>query len=332
MRSSEMTAPLKLRHILSAIERAWLATPRWSRAWVWLGVALFSLWLFFSAECSSILYYISSWDALQFEGSYPITMLALAVIPLLFKKAALVGITLENKAGFGLPRSLLLGILIIIASLQLRSLSPMGFVPCIFVVVFFLLGSLILALPDASRHAFAFFCLYIAAVSLPTFVKAFLDEQASTLYIGCSMPFLRLVGCSAQTAGQVIGFLSLSGSVLTMYVDSMCAGSGSFSVFLFLSGLTYLVTRPGKKRAVILVSAGSIALYFLNVLRLVALVYIGYASSAAVMWEAHSSLGFLFVLPFYIIYLSIFFKLVQRDNSKTPIYSVGMADEWTPMW
>lgn len=315
--SSETASRRNLRHSLSALVNTWLATPPWRRGFVCLTVAVPLLWLSFPGAFSSILYSLSSLDAIQFEGSYPITMLALAAIFLFLKRAAVARMTVQNTDWLSLLRSLLLGILLVMASLQLNSFSPVGFIPSIFTTAFFLVGFLIIALPDASRLIVPLTCLYVAAVSLPTFIQAFLNDQASALYILSSMPILSRLGCSAQAAGQVISFQSSGGNIATMHVDSSCAGSGAFSVFLFLSGLMYLLARGGKKRTVLLVSGGAVALYSLNVLRLVVLVSIGCVFSSEVMWQAHSYLGYLLFVPFYFVFPLVFFRLVKRGSLKT---------------
>jgi len=284
---------------------------------IWLATALPTSMILFRRQWAFILQALLDWRLLQSEGSYPLAMLLLAGLFLFLKRRTLADSLERDRSRWGGTLPLLTGSLLVLSSLALSSLDPGNLIYSIIPVLIYLQGLFVPVFPEASKLTITLLGLYISTSSLPTVVDTFFDQPVSHFFIQCSMPLLGILGYSAQGVGQMITFLSSTGVPRILYINSSCAGPASFSVFLFLSGLMYLDLRPDKRQTILLTSAGCVALYLLNILRLLILAYVSYSYSSQAMWEVHSYLGYVLFLSFYVAYLLVFFRFLTRGDLRT---------------
>jgi thaumarchaeosortase len=103
-------------------------------------------------------------------------------------------------------------------------------------------------------------------------------------------------------------------------VSWSCAGSHSLFLYSFMIMLFLRGTSISRKRKIIYVVAGGIGTFFVNILRIVAILLAGVNNGAALASTFHEFYGEFFFIVWMFIYLSLIFlietRLIPKINNK----------------
>jgi thaumarchaeosortase len=132
---------------------------------------------------------------------------------------------------------------------------------------------------------------------------------------------LNLLGYGTATfSGGADGLgLTVTGanSSYSAIVSWSCAGSHSLFLYSFMIMLFLRGTSISRTRKMIYVVAGAVGTFFVNILRIVAILLAGVNSGASLAATFHEFYGEFFFIAWMFIYLSIIFLLETRLFNKT---------------
>ena len=137
---------------------------------------------------------------------------------------------------------------------------------------------------------------------------------------------LNLLGYGTQTfSGGANGLgLTVTGanSTYSAIVSWSCAGSHSLFIYSFMIMLFLRGTNISRKRKIIYVVAGSVGTFFVNIVRIVAILLAGVNSGASLAATFHEFYGEFFFIAWMFIYLSIIYifetRFINKIRNKQP--------------
>ncbi|MCX8205568.1 MAG: exosortase/archaeosortase family protein, partial [Candidatus Nezhaarchaeota archaeon] len=170
--------------------------------------------------------------------------------------------------------------------------------------VFAALGSLV---PLAVSSA------YLAGVVLPDVIGRFADRPLSELAASATALALRALGVQASAHGAYLRIPTAAGGVISAYIDHVCAGSTSLSVFVCLFALITvdLQPRPSWKIAAFL-AAGCLGVLAQATLRLILMGVVGASYGLAAFLTAHKYLGYALFLLYFTSFTYIYIRSARR--------------------
>ena len=134
---------------------------------------------------------------------------------------------------------------------------------------------------------------------------------------------LNLLGYGTQLFAGGADGLGLSatkaGSSYSAIVSWSCAGSHSLFLYSFMIMLFLRGTRITRTRKIIYVALGAIGTFFVNILRIVAILVAGVNHGASLAATFHEFYGEFFFIVWMFIYLSIIFLIETRLIPKNSI-------------
>jgi thaumarchaeosortase len=127
---------------------------------------------------------------------------------------------------------------------------------------------------------------------------------------------LNLLGYGTATFSGGTDGLGLTvtgtGSSYSAIVSWSCAGSHSLFLYSFMIMLFLRGTSISRSRKIIYVVCGAAGTYFVNILRIVAILLAGVNSGASLATTFHEFYGEFFFIAWMFIYLSIIFLVETR--------------------
>lgn len=137
---------------------------------------------------------------------------------------------------------------------------------------------------------------------------------------------LNLLGYGTQTfSGGANGLgLTVTGanSTYSAIVSWSCAGSHSLFIYSFMIMLFLRGTNISRTRKIIYVIAGAVGTFFVNIVRIVAILLAGVNSGASLAATFHEFYGEFFFIAWMFIYLSIIYlfetRFINKIRSKQP--------------
>jgi len=256
----------------------------------------------------------TNFDLLSSNGAYPFVMLLFLLLWLVNGRKPFLSAMSQQASGLHLTRYTSVGMLVVISSLAIKYyVQGWGILVLqLFLLLGFLQGCMMFALPDASKLMLRALAIYMGTASLPVMASSTaLDGPISLVFTSSVVPFLKVLGYPVRQYDQAI-FLSLpSGKTAPFYINAACAGPASYSIFLFLNGLMILDFNVGRRWAAGSTAAGIAALYALNILRVVLLVHTTFYHGEAAGATMHLYLGYVLFSAFYLAYVLLFAKFIS---------------------
>jgi exosortase/archaeosortase family protein len=165
--------------------------------------------------------------------------------------------------------------------------------------------------------------VYGVGVFLPSLVKEFVEVPYSSASAQIVASLLKFIGYPVRSEGIELSFSTISGRPLQLYVDSICAGASSLTVFaaLFVLVTLDLGLKPNWGVAGFF-AAGSIGTYLQAVLRLITIVLTGFYLGEEAMWQTHVYAGYII----FLLYFTLFTILYLRWTKKQTKYLTGKVE------
>ena len=159
--------------------------------------------------------------------------------------------------------------------------------------------------PYTSRILMPYTGLYVATTLLPRIIYPLAGEALADLASILVGHAAKMLGIPAPR-GRSLEFTSLNGETLGFTISSACSSISSITVFLLLCGLMHLDLKKPPSATILLAVTGTAALTLLNALRIVILVWVGYAGGDWSMWGVHRWLGYVLFIGFYTLAAKIY--------------------------
>jgi len=156
-------------------------------------------------------------------------------------------------------------------------------------------------------------CAYIAGVALPAIIGAFADKPLSEFSTSITTLALRALGIQVSAHGAYIKIPVATGGAINAYIDHVCAGSTSISVFICLFILITIDLQPKLKWEVVaFLVAGTLGTFAQAILRLVVMGVIGASYGLEKFLIAHKYLGYVVFSLYFILFIYAYVKLTRR--------------------
>ncbi|MEM4854728.1 MAG: glycosyltransferase [Sulfolobales archaeon] len=162
-------------------------------------------------------------------------------------------------------------------------------------------------------------CAYVAGIALPAIIGEFADKPLSEFSASVTTITLRALGIQASAQGAYIKIPVATGGAINAYIDHVCAGSTSLSVFMCLFTLVTvdLWPKPGWKIAVFL-AAGSLGTIAQATLRLIIMGVVGASYGMEAFLTAHKYLGYILFPIYFIAFTYIYVRSAHKSKALTP--------------
>ena len=273
-------------------------------AWVGLALALSVV----TAPSFPSLVSQSAGDA--FGGLFvaiPIVALLTLIFALRWKEVAGI-MSAEGGAGTRLPVRLSGGAIIVclvaLEPLTGQNLASSG----VAVVLTFYAASMVVN-PTTARFILPYAAIYAVAAGAPGVLLWAFGEPFAVLSSGMAARLVGLAGFSVAWQGTQFQFLSKSGELVSGVVTPGCSSVSSVTMFLGLLALMHLDMKKDLRSTAKLGVAGVLALTLLNSVRILILLWVGYAYGSNALWGVHDWIGYALFLGFFLVALPIYSRM-----------------------
>lgn len=160
--------------------------------------------------------------------------------------------------------------------------------------------------------------VYGIGVFLPSLIRRFFEFLYASVSVQIFASLLNLFGYPVRWQGVKVYFAAVSGEEILMYVDSICAGTSSLTVFtaLFVLITLDLGLKPNWRVAASYV-AGSIGTYLQSIVRLIALTLTGFYFGEKTLWQTHIYSGYVIFLLYFIPFTFLYLRWTRTRPAQT---------------
>jgi exosortase/archaeosortase family protein len=181
--------------------------------------------------------------------------------------------------------------------------------------------------PLTKRFMLPYAAVYAAGVGAPTVLQWAFGEPLAGVSSVLSAKMVGLFGFPVIWQGTQFQFVSKTGEVLNGVVTPGCSSIISVTTFLGLLALMHLDLRKDARSTALLALAGIGVLTLLNSVRIMILLWVGYADGSAAFWGVHNWVGYALFLGFYLAVLPIYSRMGRRGGID---YSPKTGTPYTP--
>lgn len=207
----------------------------------------------------------------------------------------------------------LLGVTIISAVLVLEPITSLTVETAgIAVVLTFYATSLVIN-PLTKRFLLPYACIYAAGVGAPSVLQWAVGEPLAVVSSTFSARLVGFLGFPIAWQGTQFQLLSKTGEVVSAMVTPGCSSIISVTTFLGLLALMHMDLKKDARSTVLLAVVGVGVLTFLNSLRIVLLMWVGYDYGSAAFWGIHNWIGYALFLGFYLAALPVYSRMGRQN-------------------
>lgn len=208
----------------------------------------------------------------------------------------------------------LLGLGIVGSLLVLRGITASSVASAGTALVFTFYGASLILNPLTRRFMLPYAVIYSVGVAAPGILQWSFGEPLAWLSSAFSGGILSVGGLPVVWHGTQFTLLSKTGEVLTTAVTPGCSSIISVTTFLGLLALMHMDLKKELSSTVKIAIAGTIALILLNVVRIVILIWVGYADGVSAFWGVHNWVGYAMFLGFYLALLPLYARTRVRSS------------------
>jgi len=253
---------------------------------------------------------------IQDELLYSWVTLSTCLLLLIMKWRNTVQAIMNRDKIIASPTHVTLGLLLCAVSLtvQLTSKTQDFFIAAIPASIF--ISGVFVALGSLTPLAIS--CAYMAGIALPTIIGTFADKPLSEFSASATTMVLRTLGIQASSYGAQIRISTAAGGAINAYIDHVCAGSTSLSVFICLFTLITVDLQPKPVwRIVAFLAAGSLGAIAQATLRLIIMGVIGANYGLEAFLTAHKYLGYIIFPIYFMAFTYIYMRSFQKNFKST---------------
>jgi exosortase/archaeosortase family protein len=200
----------------------------------------------------------------------------------------------------------LLGLGLVASLLALRGLTGLWVESSGVALVLTLYGAALVVNPLTRRFLLPYAAICSIGVAAPTLLEQGFGEPLAWASTAVSAWMVSLFRLPVAWQGTQFALLSAGGGLVTGDVTPGCSSVMSVTTFLGLLGLMQMDLMRDYASTAKVAVAGVAALFFLNAIRITALIWVGYVGGADALWALHNWLGYALFLGFYMAVLLVY--------------------------
>jgi exosortase/archaeosortase family protein len=208
----------------------------------------------------------------------------------------------------------LLGIGIVASLLILKGITAKSVESAGIAVVLAFYGTSLILNPLTRIFMLPYAIVYSAGVATPGILQWSFGEPLAWLSTAFSGGILSLGGLPVAWHGTQFTLLSKTGEVVTAVVTPGCSSIISVTTFLGLLALMHMDLKKELSSTVKIAIAGTAVLILLNAVRIVILIWVGYADGLSAFWGVHNWVGYAMFLGFYLALLPLYARTRVRSS------------------
>ena len=221
----------------------------------------------------------------------------------------------EERGLFSEPLVRLVGAAVVLCLVFSAGLTGTSVVLSGIAVVLTFYGSSLAVIPGARRLILPYAATYAFGVAAPSIIQWALGDPLVSVSTALSTWVVSLTGIPITWQGPQFALVSRTGDLVSATITPGCSSVISVTTFLGLLALMHFDMKKDVKSTAELAVGGVVALTLLNSLRIAILIWVGYSSGAAALWDIHNWVGYAIFLGFYMVALVIYSRMgVGKDR------------------
>lgn len=245
-----------------------------------------------------------------FEGLFvaiPVVALLALIFALRWKELAGI-MSAEGGATSRLPVRLS-GCAIIACLVALEPVTGQNLASSGVAVVLTFYAASMLVNPTTARFILPYAAVYAMVAGAPAVLLWAFGEPLAVFASGTAEKLVSLAGFAVAWQGTQFQFLSKSGELVSGVVTPGCSSISSVTMFLGLLALMHIDLKKDFRSTAKLAVAGVLVLTFLDSVRILILLWVGYAYGSAALWGLHDWIGYALFLGFFLAALSVYSRM-----------------------
>jgi exosortase/archaeosortase family protein len=162
-------------------------------------------------------------------------------------------------------------------------------------------GFVVALRPSLFRILVPYLVVYVVAVVSVNAIQTVVGDPLASIVAVISSGGTALAGLPVTWHASYFTFTTLGGVPMSLYISDACSGIASVSIFLLLLALMHVDLRAKPSTTLAAAALGTVALVFLNALRVVVVVWGGYVYGPDTLWSLHGWLGYAIYLAFFTV-------------------------------
>ena len=273
---------------------------------MWLALCLATSILFFGEFWAELPHLLSSGYLIENGRFYPLLLLLGCAFLLWSKRNEVLS---RMRRGKSSPWGIFLGLALLggIFALPGNNISI-----TLFQMLLSYLGFFALLFGEAVVMPVVILGIYGFILVFPAMINGFAATPSAMATLWMVTGICSLLGFPISNQGQTIYFPSSSGSEMSIFISSGCSGVAQIGIFIALFALMMLDIRLPLGKAGGFFLLGVAGTWFLNALRITALILVGYLYGADALWGVHEYSIYI-IFPFWLAgFIYIYLKAANR--------------------
>ena len=179
------------------------------------------------------------------------------------------------------------------------------------------LGVFVIFFSKAAKIPSVLLGIYGFAISFPLVIERFAEYAYSRSVIVPLMGLMTTLGYPIENQGQWIYLTSSTGELITVVITAGCAGPATMGVFLAIYALMMLDTPLPPRKAAYLFLFGVVGTWLQSLIRLIALMFVGYYLGEDAMWTVHFWAIYILFPLWYLLFVYIYFRQARPLRRKS---------------
>ena len=217
----------------------------------------------------------------------------------------------------------LVGLAVLVSLLVTEPLTSQSVETSGIAIVLTFYGTSLAIAPLARRFLLPYAAIYAVGVGAPFALEWAFGEPLAVVSSVMSAKLVGLFGFPVSWQGTQFLLTSKSGEVVSGVVTPGCSSIISVTTFLGLLALMHLDMKKDIRSTAMLAVAGTVVLTLLNSVRILILLWVGYAYGSGAFWEVHNWVGYALFLAFYLAALPVYSRMSGSRSFGSPTVSSG---------
>jgi exosortase/archaeosortase family protein len=221
----------------------------------------------------------------------------------------------------------LAGVSMLVSLVALEPLTGIALETSAVAVVLTFFGASLAINPLTSRFLLPYAAVLSVGVSAPSALQWAFGAPLASLSSVFSANLVGFLGVHVAWQGTQFQFMSRTGEVISAVVTPDCSGIVSVTTFLGLLALMHVDMHKDLRSTASLALVGTVALAILNCVRIMLLIWAGYAFGSSAFWGLHYWLGYAEFLCFYLAALLVYSRMGRQNPA---LYPANSGFPYTP--
>jgi exosortase/archaeosortase family protein len=174
--------------------------------------------------------------------------------------------------------------------------------------------------PATMKFLLPYLIIYVVAVVSVNAVQTLIGDPLAGAVAAISSAGTYFAGLPVSWHATYFTFTTLGGVPMSLYISDACSGIASVSIFLLLLALMHVDLGAKVSTTLEVAVAGTLALVFLNALRVILVIWGGYVYGPDMLWNLHGWLGYAIYIGFFAA-IAVIYTRMQPASGPGPVAS-----------